>query len=85
MPDDQEYLHLYINGNVNIEIKDHKSERITLLIKQNYQKKFKINWSGNVVFEKDVPSLEINNLVVMNLSKTPEDDRYLANVVGIYV
>ena len=85
VPIEQDSMHLYINGNVNIEIKDLKSERITLLIKQNHQKKFKINWSGNVVFEKAALDLEINNLVVMNLSKTPEDDRYLANVLGIYI
>jgi hypothetical protein len=84
IPNEQDFLHFYLNGNANIEIKAHNSSKITLLIKQNHQRKFKMTWSGNIVFEKDPPELEENNLIVMHLYKTPEDDRYLVGIVGIY-
>jgi hypothetical protein len=85
IPSENDFLHLYINGDVKFEIKNHNSPKITLFIKQHHQKKYKLTWGGNCIFAKEQPALEENRLIVMNLYKTPEDDRYLAEVIGIYM
>ena len=84
VPIDQDFLHLYVNDNLTIEINNHQSAKITLLIKQNYQKKCKIIWADNIIFQQKAEDLEINRLMVITLYKTPEDDRYLTHISGIY-
>ena len=84
IPNNKNFLHLYISGNSNIKIQEHPAQKITLLIKQHHKSKRNITWGDNIIFTGDLLDLEKNHIAVLQLYKTPEDNRYLVNIVGIY-
>ena len=79
IPDGVNMLYLYIDDNVTIHLDPNlSSHRLIILIKQNYQKKMKVSWSSNVVF--NMPELDRSKIILLELFKIPEEKKYFAYI-----
>jgi hypothetical protein len=86
IPNDVSYLYLYMNGNVTLDISQNKQKTITLMIKQNYQQLYKIEWSSKVIWPNKQQyqiTQVINRIDIIRLHKIPEIDYFIGEIVGL--
>lgn len=85
IPPDKKYIYLYLNGNSVIKLSSIKLNKITVIIKQNFEHGFKLDWSGNILWNNKTTheiSATPNVTDIITFYKLPETDYFLAEIVG---
>jgi hypothetical protein len=80
------HLCFYMSGDAVLNISEVKSDRLTLIIKQNYQEVFRLSWAGQILWPNKMPHQIVqtpNHFDVLEFYKIYETDHFIARIIGI--
>lgn len=84
-PEDHEFLHLYINNNVEINLDQVKTRLVTMIIKNHYQSPKALKWPHNILWENKKPHV-MTNLAnatdIIRIYRLIETNHFLGEVIG---
>lgn len=84
-PVDQEFLHLYINDNVIINLDAIKTKQTTFIIKQHYQQVRTLEWPSNILWQNKTPhkmTPKANVMDVVKVYRLIETNHFLGEIIG---
>lgn len=85
IPGGCEYFYLYINNNCQLNLSTLDQYCFTIIIKQNYQKSFKITWSDNILWKNQTTHQitgTLNSIDMVRFYRLPEIDYYMGEIIG---
>ena len=79
------YLCLYLTGDSQIDLSDLQSNKLTIIIKQNFQQSYNISWLGNLLWPDKLHhqiTQQVNNFDVLEFYRLHETGHFLAKIVA---
>jgi hypothetical protein len=80
------YLCLYLRGNTTIDISNVHVNKITMIIKQNFEIPYAVSWGGQILWpnrNSHQITQNINNFDVLEFYRLYETDHFIAKIVGV--
>lgn len=84
-PEDHEFLHLYVNDDVQINLDQVKTRLVTFIIKQHYQDIKQFSWPDNILWQnktKHQLSAKANATDIVRIYRLVETNHFLGEIVG---
>jgi hypothetical protein len=81
---DASYLLLYMSENATLNLSNVKLDKLTLIIKQNYQNAFELNWLGKILWYQNTPhqlTQKANHFDVLEFYNMHETNHLIAKVI----
>ena len=79
------HFYLYMNSDCKIDIPKSCLSEITMMIKQNYQATYKLDWSNNILWPKGSKhqlTQTSNSIDLIKLHRLVEIDYFVAEIIG---
>lgn len=84
-PESSEYLYLYLNGDTEISLDELKLKKCLLVLKQNYQKTFKLKFKYNILWQDKKPyqiTQTPNVMEIISFHRLPETKYFIGSVIA---
>ncbi len=85
LPVDSKNLYLYMNGDCELDFQKIKNREFTIIIKQNWQKTFKLTWPYNVLWANKVThklTMTANAIDMVKFYYLIETQHFIAEIIG---